>query len=56
MPCYLADLHARVLAEKASLGIGFDGDGDRIGVVDDLVVRLGGRPEFTKTGHSLIKA
>lgn len=91
----LADLRARVLAEKADLGIGFDGDGDRIGVVDDLgnviwgdmlmalfwreilpkhpgttclvevkcsqglvdeIVRLGGRPEFTKTGHSLIKA
>jgi len=91
----LVDLRARVLAEKADLGIGFDGDGDRIGVVDDLgnviwgdllmalfwreilpkhpgttclvevkcsqglvdeIVRLGGRPEFTKTGHSLIKA
>jgi phosphomannomutase/phosphoglucomutase len=91
----LVDLRARVLAEKADLGIGFDGDGDRIGVVDDRgnviwgdmlmalfwreilpkhprttclvevkcsqglvdeIVRLGGRPEFTKTGHSLIKA
>ena len=91
----LVDLRARVLAEKADLGIGFDGDGDRIGVVDDLgnviwgdmlmalfwreilpkhpgttclvevkcsqglvdeIVRLRGRPEFTKTGHSLIKA
>ena len=91
----LADLRARVLAEGADLGIGFDGDGDRIGVVDetgevlwgdtlmalfwreilpkypgttclvevkcsqalvDEIVRLGGVPEFCRTGHSLIKA
>ncbi|UCD11262.1 MAG: phosphomannomutase/phosphoglucomutase [Nitrospinaceae bacterium] len=31
----LADLIARVQAEGAELGIGFDGDADRIGVVDD---------------------
>lgn len=31
----LADLIARVRAEKAELGIGFDGDADRIGVVDE---------------------
>ncbi len=30
-----ADLVARVKKEKASLGIGLDGDGDRIGVVDE---------------------
>ncbi|KAF0196303.1 MAG: manB [Bacillota bacterium] len=91
----LIDLRARVLAEGADLGIGFDGDGDRIGVVDDNgnviwgdtlmalfwreilpkypgttclvevkcsqslideIERLGGKPEFCKTGHSLIKA
>jgi phosphomannomutase/phosphoglucomutase len=79
----------------ADLGIGLDGDGDRVGVVDDRgailwgdllmalfwrevlaahpgalalvevkcsqalideIRRLGGRPEFTRTGHSLIKA
>ena len=34
MPENLKDLQARVLAEKADLGIAFDGDGDRIGVVD----------------------
>ncbi len=32
---YTTDLKARVLAEKADLGIGLDGDGDRIGVVDE---------------------
>ncbi len=32
----LKDLQARVTEEKADLGIAFDGDGDRIGVVDGL--------------------
>lgn len=31
----LRDLRARVLGEKADLGVGYDGDGDRLGVVDD---------------------
>lgn len=31
----MKDVIARVLAEKADLGIGFDGDGDRVGVVDE---------------------
>jgi phosphomannomutase len=34
VPENLADLQARVAREKADLGIAFDGDGDRIGVVD----------------------
>ncbi|MBI4616096.1 MAG: phosphomannomutase/phosphoglucomutase [Planctomycetes bacterium] len=89
------ELTRKVLELRADLGIGFDGDGDRIGVVDDRgrvawgdqlmalfyreilarrpgapclievkcsqalveeVERLGGKPLFTKTGHSLIKA
>jgi phosphomannomutase/phosphoglucomutase len=89
------DLSRRVVETGADLGIAFDGDADRIGVVDrtgrpvwgdelqivfwreilekhpgalalvevkcsqslvDEVLRLGGRPEFTRTGHSLIKA
>lgn len=88
-------MSARVREIGADLGIAFDGDADRIGVVDgsgrlvygdelqtvfwrevlqkhpgalalievkcsqalvDVVKRLGGRPEFTRTGHSLIKA
>lgn len=32
---YMADLIARVRAEKADCGIGLDGDGDRLGVVDE---------------------
>lgn len=91
----LADLIRVVRTEGADVGIAFDGDGDRIGVVDetgriiwgdrlmilywreilprypgtraivevkcsktliDEIERLGGRPEFYKTGHSLIKA
>jgi len=85
----------KVKKTGADLGIAFDGDADRIGVVDSkgrpvwgdelqtvfwreilakhpgalalievkcseslvhVVEKLGGRPEFTRTGHSLIKA
>jgi phosphomannomutase/phosphoglucomutase len=35
IPKYMEALMARVKSEKAELGIGFDGDADRIGVVDD---------------------
>jgi phosphomannomutase len=35
VPANLADLQAKVSEAKADLGIAFDGDGDRIGVVDD---------------------
>jgi len=91
----LKDLRRVVLEEKCDIGIAYDGDADRIGVVDekgniiwgdtlmvlywreilarhpgapaiievkcsqalvDEVRRLGGRPFFYKTGHSLIKA
>jgi phosphomannomutase/phosphoglucomutase len=38
---YIKDLRAKVVAEKADLGIGYDGDADRLGVVDNL-----GRPIF----------
>ncbi|MBT4937028.1 phosphomannomutase, partial [Candidatus Peregrinibacteria bacterium] len=31
----LKDLRKKVLEEKASIGIAFDGDGDRVGIVDD---------------------
>jgi len=94
-PENLEDLIKTVKAERADLGVGFDGDGDRLGVVDDRgniiwgdilmilfwreilpkypgtpaivevkcsetlvdeIKRLGGKPMFYKTGHSLIKA
>ncbi|MGI1691647.1 phosphomannomutase/phosphoglucomutase [Thermoanaerobacter uzonensis] len=91
----LKNLIEEVKRVKADLGIAFDGDGDRIGVVDNMgniiwgdmlmilywreimkkhpgadaivevkcsqalveeIERLGGKPIFFKTGHSLIKA
>ena len=91
----LQDLQAKVLATGADLGLSFDGDADRLGVIDEQgnilwgdtlmalywreilpqhpgavaiievkcsqalaeeVERLGGKPIFFKTGHSLIKA
>ena len=94
-PDNLRDLIAAVRRERADVGLGFDGDGDRLGVVDDQgeilwgdllmilfwreilpkypgtvgivevkcsqalyeeIARLGGRPMFYRTGHSLIKA
>lgn len=94
-PENLKDLIATVRRTRADLGVGLDGDGDRIGVVDERgeiiwgdtlmilfwreilpkhpgttgivevkcsqalyeeIARLGGRPMFYKTGHSLIKA
>lgn len=35
LPEAMKDLINRVLAEGADLGVGYDGDGDRLGVVDD---------------------
>jgi len=95
VPDNLKDLSSTVLREGADLGVAYDGDADRIGVVDekgrilwgdtlmilfwreilakmpgslaivevkcsqavaDEVERLGGKPIFFRTGHSLIKA
>jgi len=94
-PANLRDLVAMVKANRADVGLAYDGDADRIGAVDDEgamiwgdvlmalfwreilprhpgarcivevkcsqalvdeITRLGGRPEFYRTGHSLIKA
>ena len=94
-PKNLPDLIRLVRDARADVGIGLDGDADRIGVIDDSggilwgdllmalfwrevlathpgatalvevkcsqalideIRRLGGHPEFTRTGHSLIKA
>jgi phosphomannomutase/phosphoglucomutase len=38
---YIKALREKVVAEKADLGIGYDGDADRLGIVDNL-----GRPVF----------
>jgi len=35
VPRYMEDLTERVKEEQADLGIGYDGDGDRIGVIDN---------------------
>lgn len=35
VPKYMRDLQARVVAEQADLGVGYDGDADRIGLVDE---------------------
>lgn len=91
----LTDLKRAVLQEGCDLGVGYDGDADRLGVIDekgnviwgdrlmilfwreilprypdrpcivevkcsqalvDEIIRLGGRPFFYRTGHSLVKA
>lgn len=41
-PENLADLREKVLAEKADLGLAFDGDADRVFLVDDAAVPLSG--------------
>lgn len=35
VPKYMKDLQAKVLEENADLGIGYDGDADRVGAVDE---------------------
>ncbi len=35
VPKYMADLMAKVVKDKAAVGFGFDGDGDRLGVIND---------------------
>ncbi|NOY59335.1 MAG: phosphomannomutase/phosphoglucomutase [Calditrichaeota bacterium] len=35
VPKYMKDLQAKVLEEKADLGIGYDGDADRVGAIDE---------------------
>ncbi|MDR0287575.1 MAG: phosphomannomutase/phosphoglucomutase, partial [Clostridiales bacterium] len=95
IPENLVSLQKKVLDTGADLGLAFDGDGDRLGVIDekgniiwgdklqilfwrellpkypaaevlvevkcsqalfDEAKKLGGKPFFYKTGHSLIKA
>ena len=48
VPKYMADLMAKVLEEGADLGIGYDGDSDRVGTIDDK-----GRMVFADTLLSL---
>jgi phosphomannomutase/phosphoglucomutase len=58
----MQDIIALVKEKKLDVGFGYDGDGDRIGVVDaegNLIYgdkeKNGGRAIMWKTGHSLIK-
>ena len=51
-------LKRTVVAEKADIGIAFDGDSDRIGIVDSKgnALTMGGHAIMTKTGHGYIKS
>ena len=40
LPASTADLQARVVAEKADLGVAFDGDADRAGFIDEKEERI----------------
>ncbi|MFT7617823.1 MAG: phosphomannomutase/phosphoglucomutase [Planctomycetota bacterium] len=40
VPKYMADLMAKVTTDKAAVGFGFDGDGDRLGVIDNNGVKV----------------
>jgi len=52
----MKDLIKRVKKEKADVGIGFDGDGDRIGVVDDTGEMLYGDRLLILFARSVLKA
>lgn len=56
VPEYMKDLIDRVKSEKADLGIGFDGDADRIGVVDDQGNLLWGDQLLILFARSVLKA
>lgn len=51
----LVDLRKAVLAEKADLGIGFDGDGDRIGVIDHTGKMLYGDELMVLISRAILK-
>jgi phosphomannomutase/phosphoglucomutase len=52
---YMQDLISRVRSEKADLGIGFDGDADRLGVVDDKGNLLWGDQLLILFARSILK-
>jgi phosphomannomutase/phosphoglucomutase len=52
---YMQDLIGRVRSEKADLGIGFDGDADRLGVVDDKGNLLWGDQLLILFARSVLK-
>ena len=55
VPEYMQDLIDRVRSEKADLGIGFDGDADRLGVVDDKGNLLWGDQLLILFARSILK-
>ncbi len=56
VPRNLTELIARVRAERADLGIAFDGDGDRIGIVDDAGEILFGDQIMVLLARDVLKA
>ncbi len=55
IPEYLEDLIQKVKTEGLELGIGFDGDGDRIGVVDDKGNIIWGDQLLILFGREILK-
>lgn len=55
IPKYMKSLMEKVKSEKAELGIGFDGDADRIGVIDDQGNMLWGDQLLILFGRDILK-
>ncbi len=55
VPAFLQDLAQAVKAEKADIGIAFDGDGDRIGAVDEQGTIIWGDQLLTIFAREILK-
>ncbi|MDE8344506.1 MAG: phosphomannomutase, partial [Acidocella sp.] len=55
VPANLVQLIAEVHAQKADIGIAFDGDADRIGLVDDTGAILFGDQLMIVLGRDVLK-
>ncbi len=56
VPEYMEELAGVVLSEKLDLGIGFDGDGDRIGVIDEKGKMIWGDTLLAILAKKVLKA